>query len=262
MIWEIGTVAKHLLLPPVGLGWLLVLALWQMRRRPRLARLLVGLALSGGFLMASPLVADALHRLVVVPATESAYSRAQAIVVLGGGRGLIWDERHDQVVDAYPGAFTLERIHAGARLARRTGLPLLVTAGKPDGYDPTEAEVMRRVLETDWGVKVTWVEDRSRNTAENAGFTAGILLPQGIRTIILVTSGFHLRRAMTVFGQAGFEALPHPAPPLGPPGPIEWRHFIPNAQALMRSHYAIHELAGNTYSLLRARATPLATVGN
>ena len=263
MIWEIGTVAKHLVLPPVGLGWLLLIAWWQIPRRVRLAKLLVAATLASGLLMALPLVSGWLTRLVVVPAaTETEYARAQAIVILGGGRGMVWDESHEHVVDAYPGVFTLQRLHAGARLAKRVGLPLLVTSGAPDGYDPTEAEVMRRILESDWGIKVRWVEDRSRNTGENADFTARMLVPQGIRTVILVTSDFHLRRAMTVFGKAGLEALPHPVPPLGPPGPIEWHDFIPNAQSLMRSHYAIHELAGTLYSLLRASATPLATVGN
>jgi uncharacterized SAM-binding protein YcdF (DUF218 family) len=263
VIWEIGTVAKHLVLPPVGLGWLLLIALLQFRKRVWVAKLMVATTLVLGLMMALPLVAGWLTRLVVMPAAaESEYSRAQAIVILGGGRGLVWDASHETIVDAYPGAFTLQRIHAGARLARRIGLPVLVTSGAPDGYDPTEAEVMRRILEAEWGIKVRWVEDKSRNTGENADFTARILLPQGISTVILVTSDFHLRRAMTVFGRAGFEALPHPVPPLGTPGPIEWNDFIPNAQSLMRSHYAIHELAGTLYSLLRASATPSATVGN
>lgn len=263
MIWEIGTVVKHLFLPPIGLGWLLLIAWWQIPKRPRLAKLLAAATLVPGLLMALPLVAGWLTRLVVVPAAaQSEYARAQAIVILGGGRGLVWDESHVAVVDAYPGVFTLQRLHAGARLAKRVELPLLVTSGAPDGYDPTEAEVMRRILESDWGLKVRWVEDRSRNTGENADFTARMLLPQGIRTVILVTSDFHLRRAMTVFRKAGLEALPHPVPPLGPPGPIEWNDFIPNAQSLLRSHYALHELAGTLYSMLRAPATPSATVGN
>lgn len=262
MIWEVGTLAKLVILPPIGLGWLLLIALWQMRRRPQVARLLIWLTFGIGLCMATPLVAHWLGRLVVVPAADASYHRAQAIVVLGGGRGLVWDEHQEAVMDAYPNAFTLERIHAGARLARRTGLPLLVTAGKPDGYDPTEAEVMRRVLEGEWGVKVRWIEDRSRNTAENADFTAQILLPQGIRTVVLVTSGFHLRRAMTLFAQTGLETLPHPVPPVGPSGPLEWRDFLPNTQSLMRSHYAMHELLGLAYSMARARPTPSATVGN
>lgn len=262
MIWEIGTVAKHLVLPPVGLGWLLLAALWQVRRRARLAKTLIAAAFAAGLAMSLPVVATWLRDLVVIPAAESEYGRAQAIVILGGGRGLVWAPDHDAILDAYPGVFTLQRVHAGARLARRTGLPVLITSGTPDGYEPTEAEVMRRVLETDLGVRARWIEDKSRNTGENADFTARMLLPEGIRTVILVTSDFHQRRAITVFKRAGLEALPHPVPPAGPSGPTDWHDFVPNAQSLMRSHYAVHELAGTLYSLVRAPATPAATVGN
>ena len=262
MIWEIGTIAKHVLLPPLGLGWLLVLAWWQFHRRPRLARGLIACVLLGGLFMAVPLTSELLLRQVRVASDPARHSQAQAIVVLGGGRGLVWDAAYEQVLAAYPNAFTLERLRVGAHLARQTGLPLLVSAGKPDGYDPSEAEVMRRAMQDDFGIAVRWIEDRSRNTAENADFTARILLPQKIRTIILVSSAFHLRRAITVFEQAGFDVIPAQAPPVGPPGPIDWQDFLPNAQSLMRSHYAFNELGGLVYSWLRAKPTPSSTVGN
>lgn len=262
MIWEIGTLAKQVLLPPLGLTWLLVAAWLLLRRRPALARTLIAATIIGWAIMATPITSGWLVDLVRVPAAEAQYGRAQAIVILGGGRRLIWDAQHENVKDAHANGFTLERLHAGARIARRTGLPVLVTSGKPDGFDPTEAEVMRRVLTDDYGIVPRWLEDESRNTAENADFSARMLLPQGIRTVILVTSGFHLRRAITLFAQAGVEALPAPAPPSGPPGPLDWRDFLPNAQSLMRSHYAVHEIGGLIYAAFRARPTPSATVGN
>jgi uncharacterized SAM-binding protein YcdF (DUF218 family) len=239
-----------------------LIALWKIQTRPRLARSLVAVVVASVTLMSLPQIATWLTWLVVVPAAEAEYGRAQAIVILGGGRGLVWDETHDKIIEAYPGLFTLQRVRAGARLAKQTGLPVLVTAGAPDGYVPTEAEVMRDTLESDFGVKVRWLEDMSRNTGENADFTAQMLRDKGIRTVILVTSDFHQRRAMTVFRRAGLEALPHPVPPVGSTGPTEWHDFLPNAQSLMRSHYAIHELAGTLYSLVRAPVTPAATVGN
>ena len=87
-------------------------------------------------------------------------------------------------------------------------------------------------------------------------------LPRGIRTIILVTSAFHMRRALTVFEAAGMTVLPAPVPPAGSDGSLEWSDFLPNAQSLMKSHYAIHEMAGWAYSVLRAALTPSSTVGN
>lgn len=262
MIWEIATVVKHLVLPPVGLGWLLLLAFWQTRRRPRLARTALAVALLVALAMATPLSGDRLADQVRRPAPAAGFAGAQAIVVLGGGRSLVYAEDGRTVIAAHPGAFTLERVRAAAMLAKSTGLPLLITAGNPDERLPTEAAVMKKTLEEEFGIPVRWIEDRSRNTAENARFSARILSPLGVRRIILVTSGFHLRRALLEFQAAGFEPLAAPAPPVGARGEFEWRDLLPNAQTLMRSHYALHELVGSGYAAWRAAATPSATVGN
>ncbi|MBL8384976.1 MAG: hypothetical protein JNM90_17975, partial [Burkholderiales bacterium] len=153
MIWEIGSVLKHLVLPPLGLGWLLVLAWLLVRRRPGAARwLMFGFLCASALLSMTP-VSIALTRLVEVEPRPQEFAGAQAIVILSGGRGLRFGP-DGNVVDGYPGLFTLHRIHAGARIARSTGLPILVSSGKPDGFDPTEAEVMRRVLEADLGLRV------------------------------------------------------------------------------------------------------------
>ena len=262
MIWEIGTVVKHVVLPPVGLAWPLAAALWLMGRRPRLARALLLATLAVFVAMAVPLVAEKVWRQVVVAGDEGTYGRAQAIVVLGGGRYLRWSEDGNTVLEAGPGPLTLERLHGGARLARRTGLPVLVTAGNPDGQLPTEAEVMRRTLVEDYGIVPRWIEDRSRNTAENAEFSARILRGAGVRTVLLVTSDFHMRRSLKVFRDAGLDPLPVPVPPVGNPNEFEWQDLLPNARSLMVSHYAIHEMAGWLYSAARAASRPSATVGN
>lgn len=261
MIWEFATIAKHVVLPPVGLGWLLLAALWQWRRRPRLARALTGVALAAGWLMATPLVGDELYDRVTLAGSPDAFGGAQAIVILGGGRGRVLSADGRTVLDSYPSQYTLERLREGARLARRTGLPVLVTAGNPDERLPTEAAVMKASLEQDFGIVPRWVEDRSRNTAENAQFSARILAAAGIRRVIVVTSGFHLRRALAEFRGTGIEAIPAAAPPVGAPGPYQWGDLLPNASTLMRCHYALHEWLGLAYAEWRAAARPSSTVG-
>lgn len=251
MIYELGIFLKNLLLPPVGFGWLLAIALWQFTRRPRLARLLIALVTLGGTCLATPFVSEMLLRTVSVQSDPSRYLDAQAIVILGAEASLQWDKAGERVVDANPGRFTLLRLHFGARLAKQTGLPILVSGGNFDARGPALAEVMRRALEEDFGTPVRWVENMSRNTMENAEFSARILLQQNIRTAILVTSGFHLRRAIVLFEKAGLEVLPSPVPPTSPQVPIGWRDFLPDAPSLMTSYYAFHELGGLVYSVLR-----------
>ncbi len=269
MVWEIASVAKHLVLPPLGFGWLLVLAWLLLRARPRMARWLVFIAVSLTLLCAMPITAQYLSLAIEVSEQPALPGNAQAIVVLAAGRRIHYgpDGRR---VGASPAAFTLERMRSGMQLARRTGLPLLVTGGKPDGEDPTEGEVMRDVYAQDYGIKVRWVEDASRNTAESADYTTRMLRRDGIHTVILVTHAFHMRRSLTVFRQSGLRVLAAPVLAVNRPHPPEWADFLPNMQSLARSHYAMHEMGGMIYALLRtpalieasAAATPSATVAN
>jgi len=261
MLWEFGTVAKQLLLPPLGLGWLLLLAWLLVRWRPGLARWLIALCVASVLALSLPAVSGFLIRGVEVESAASRFGSAHAIVILGGGRRLAFDAE-GRVVDSAPGMLTLERVHAGARLARQTGLPVLVSSGKPDDFDPTEAEVMREVLARDFGVDAKWLEDESRNTVENAEFSARILLPQKVSRIILVTSAYHMRRSLLAFERAGFVVLPAPVNPISSSPVMRWRDFVPNAPALLRSYYAFNEMGGIVYAQLRMAANPSATVGN
>ena len=91
MIWEIGTVAKQVLLPPLGAVWLVVLAWFVLRRHPGAARWLLFAFLAFTYLLSLPSVAVYLTRLVELPSVEARFAQGQAIVVVGGGRRLVYD---------------------------------------------------------------------------------------------------------------------------------------------------------------------------
>lgn len=54
------------------------------------------------------------------------------------------------------------------------------------------------------------IERRSRNTIENALFTKELVRPKPGEHWILVTSAFHMPRAVAVFQKAGFSIVPYP----------------------------------------------------
>jgi uncharacterized SAM-binding protein YcdF (DUF218 family) len=237
---QILPVVKTLVLPP---GVLLVAAaagLLCARRWPRAGRWLTGGAVALLALLSMPVVASALLWLASdAPAVDPQRARqSQAIVILGGGlrRGAI------EYGGDTPGRLTLDRTRYGAWLARETGLPVLVSGGS-DGRSRTEADVMRQTLEREFGVPVRWTEDRSRNTRENAQRTAEVLLPAGVRRIVLVVHSFDVRRARYEFEQAGFEVLP--APTLVPYFTVHGvLDFMPSASAMLISHYSVYEMLG------------------
>jgi uncharacterized SAM-binding protein YcdF (DUF218 family) len=250
-MWEIATVVKHMLLPPIGALWIILLGVLLMRRRPGVAR---GLCLSGLLIiyaLATPLLSVWLLRSVELPREAANLKEAQAIVVLGAGRGLVKDDS-GAVIGGFASASSLQRARLGAELARAHALPVLIASGSPDGIAPSEAEVMRDSMQRDFNVAPRWIEARSRNTAENARFTAQALAPAKISTVMLVTHGYHMRRAKRLFEEAGLKVIAAPVQPMTGPFGFYWRGLIPNVGALNDSYLAMNEWTGLLAVTLRA----------
>ena len=134
------------------------------------------------------------------PAEASAalnHEAADAIVVLGcqlvgGGR---------------PSERLRRRVALGVGLYREAAAPLLVMSGGGAGA-ATEAAVMRD-LAREAGVPETAVllETESRNTFENAAYTARLLHAIGKPRIVLVSDRAHLLRAARLFRRAGLDVV-------------------------------------------------------
>jgi uncharacterized SAM-binding protein YcdF (DUF218 family) len=166
--------------------------------------------------------------------------RAQAIVVLGGGRADDAPEYGGDTVNDY----TLERLRYAARLHRATGLPLLVTGGSVFGEPVSEAELMQESLVRDFQVRAAWVESRSRTTYENAVYSRAILEAAGIRRVFLVTHARHIPRALWAFRQAGIEVIAAPTSYSVRGSRTTVLDFLPSMRGLSSSSAAAHEWTG------------------
>ena len=109
---------------------------------------------------------------------------------------------------------------------------------------------MKAALETDFDVPVTWTEGESRTTWENAVYTARLLRPAGVRTVVLVSQAWHLPRAIWAFERVGFVALPWPAPRTARETE-QLADFLPSIGGLRDTAYALHEIIGAGYYRLR-----------
>lgn len=241
-----------LLLPPLGPLLAALFGLRLMRAKSRRWQngglVLATLSLLGLLLLSLPIVGEALMKPLepYPPLAEDQLRRAQAIVILGGGSYYDAPEYGGDTV----GPATLERLRYGARLARRSGLPLLVTGGAPFG-GRAEAELMREALEADFGVKARWVEPASQDTEQNAAFSAPLLKAAGVGRIVLVSHGWHLPRALPLFGAQGLEAIPAPIA-FSTPAPTLLARFLPGA--LGSSRQALNEYLGQAYNRLQSIA--------
>lgn len=249
---SLSSLSTALLIPPINLVPIGLAGLVLARFRPRLGRALALGALLGLLGLAMPVTGQAMMYLLMegIPATvpERAGEQPAAIVVLSGDGA---SGAEGGLLRPYGvGPLTLQRLHAGAQLARRLRLPVLLTGGALNDRAPPIALDMARVLREDFGIADSWVETRSADTWENAEFSARILKERGVRRVFLVTSGWHLRRALIAFSHVGLDVVPvadrmEAAPELGLDA------FVPRVSAWLTSYYAIHEWIGCAYYLLR-----------
>jgi uncharacterized SAM-binding protein YcdF (DUF218 family) len=132
------------------------------------------------------------------------------IILLGGAVNLPVTRAHGDLGLSQVG----ERIVAALLLAHRyPTAPVLLSGGDPSVVPQglTEAEVMRRVLiGAGLDEHRLLIDDRSRNTWENAVNSKRVAAPQEGQVWLLVTSAFHMPRAVGCFRQVGFDALPYP----------------------------------------------------
>ena len=229
-----------LVLPPFGPILLACLGLWLARRHPRSGHCIVLVALASLATLSLPPVADALLRSLEKhpPISAERLARAQVIVILGGGYYYAAPEYGVDTVDRW----TLERVRYGAYLQTLSKLPILVTGSASYPHRPI-AESMKEAVERDFRGKVEWVEGASRDTAENAAYSAKVLKKTGIFRIALVSQGWHLSRAAELFEREGFEVLPAPTGFTTQPS-SSFARALPSAASLEKSSVALREWLG------------------
>lgn len=231
-----------LLQPPLMPLLLMLIGLVLQYWRPRAGRAIAWLGFATMLFLSTPATVNLLTRpLEDVPLLRHAdLAHAQAIVILAGGQRTYMPEYGHPT----PNRLTLERIRYGARLARESGLPVLVTGGGPTG--PTaEGQLMADVLQEDFGIKVRWVERRSLDTHDNARFSAPLLRAAHIQRIVLVTHAAHMRRARAEFEAQGFEVFTAPTAFLSNSQfGEEFFAFLPNSTSAYAGWYAVHEWLG------------------
>jgi uncharacterized SAM-binding protein YcdF (DUF218 family) len=180
-------------------------------------------------------------------------AEADAIVILSGAADP--PRPHRPVV--HLGRDSYARCRHGAWLYKAwRPLPVLVCGGRPEIGEAVEtlASYMKNFLTTE-GVPPEKIieEDRSATTHENARFAVSLLRERQLRTIVLVTDGWHMPRAAASFRAQGIKVIPAPATlrsarfegPLG--------SWLPSHHALVQNERVLHEWLGLAWYLVSGR---------
>ena len=162
---------------------------------------------------------------------------ADVIVLLGGGCGM-----NTNVCKYADLGEAGDRVWHAARLWKSGKAPKIVLSGNDvAGY-------LQFLL--DFGVPASAIimETESRNTEENARFTARLLEDLDRPTALVVTSYSHMKRSMMLFEHYAQNVIARPVPSdyssVNTFGPIDWNDFVPRAEQMANNNRVWHECVG------------------
>lgn len=203
------------------------------------------------WLVSMEFTADTLRALMAAPyppLTRGAVPAGRSAVVLlgsGGYGALDWDGRQFAVSDRIGAARLLE----AARVHKLVGADYIISSGgvgvvsqraQSSGLVMADALIALGIPRDQ-----VLLEDRSRNTRDEAVVIKEMLASRPVDHVVLVTSQFHMRRALGTFRAAGLDTIPAVArEPEGYQSGRGWRRFVPSDKALGETGLAAHEVMG------------------
>jgi len=143
-----------------------------------------------------------------------------------------------------------DRLIEGIRLKATGRVSHIMMSGGNNAFDAdqfTEGGYVKKVLrEFNLPDSVILTDEKSKNTGENAADTKIVLANAHLQPpYILVTSAFHMRRALYIFKKKGMEVIPYPCDYIAAktkPGPLDY--FVPNIYTLYSWNFYIKEVFG------------------
>jgi uncharacterized SAM-binding protein YcdF (DUF218 family) len=191
------------------------------------------------------------------PPWDSSRGAPTGIVVLGGAfETLVSTTRPD-----IPLNDAAERMTASAALALRYPEARIIFTGGVGSLlygGPTEGELARRFYAS-LGIAASRVtiEEESRDTAENARFTWPLAAPKPGERWLLVTSAFHMPRAIGAFRRVGFAVEAYPVDYRTRGVEDLARPFASLGEGLRRTDVAVREWIGLVIYRIAGRTAEL-----
>ncbi len=169
---------------------------------------------------------------------------SECIIVLGGAvEPVRWPRLEVDLSDAADRVFKAASLYKAGK-----GKVVIVAGGNLpwSAYEQTEAQAIR-ILLVRHGVSESdiLIEEKSRNTRENALYTKVLVKQAACEKPLLVTSAAHMTRALATFKRVGLDVFPVSTdvrvvyPPV-----MTVFDFLPDAKALKMTNDAMHEWLG------------------
>ncbi|KAA0257368.1 YdcF family protein [Deferribacter autotrophicus] len=181
------------------------------------------------------------------PLNFNTIKNADIIIVLGGGS---YDRSPDEHFHASVKPDPFKRLIYAYYIHKTTNLPILVSGGRVFKSEriESEANAMKRVL-IKLGVSefMIFTDTKSKNTYENAFFCKKIMSKLKIKNAILVTSAYHMKRAVLSFKKVNVKVIPAPTDYKTDRTGYNFDSFMPKMSYLYDTWCALHEYIGLIY---------------
>lgn len=243
MLYLIKFIYTTFILPPgIFIVLLLLLAFKVHAKRFRIALSLYVFTFIF-YLFTTPLIGN-----MLIGSLERQYSpvlpsKGDVIILLGGGATL---DTPNIGGKGHLSGHAANRLLTALQIYQKKHLPILVSGGKVYKDTGREADITRNIM-LSLGIpeKDIILENKSLNTKENAEFSKRILDKKGFSSPILVTSAFHMPRAVRHFESYGIRVTPFPTDYCtNMSRKITLNKFIPSADALNNVSLALKEYLG------------------
>lgn len=240
MFFFLSKILSFLLMP---LTWFFLLLIWAWRtkdqsrkKRLRIASIVILLVFSNRFIFDRTM-----HAWEVDAVKEPAANSYDGIIVLGGISSYDYQLNRIQFTNSN------DRLMQAIALLKKGVAPKLIFTGGSGSIlhpDHLEGNYVKKYLE-DIGIPDSQLvfEVNSKNTHENATMTKPLLKKDG--KYLLVTSAYHMRRALGCFTKEGINVSPYSANRGSGPWKFEFDYmFLPDAEPLFAWNTLFHEWFG------------------
>ena len=170
---------------------------------------------------------------------------ADAIIVLSG---MLEGAETDQGILSQWGEAT-DRYFAGVDLFLANKAPLMIftQGGLPWSDLPLEGGLLaRRAIAAGVPEAQILLTGLVHNTEDEAREIAALMELAAIKTATLVTSSFHMPRAVMIFEQEGVDVTPYPTDFRAKAG-LDWTSWVPSADAFGETSNGLREYIGRAY---------------
>jgi len=178
--------------------------------------------------------------------SEKNIEQSDIYILLGGGIST------NKALSSFPTKNAYPRLLKTIELYNKKQKPIYISGGKSFNNKESESSIYKKIL-IDSGISKEdiFIEESSRNTAENSKYIKEIMHNNNFKSGILITSAYHMPRSMAIFKDDSLIFYPESAGYLENISNKKFLNYLPNFENLSIFNIVLHEYIGRIYYYMR-----------